>query len=430
MHKTNMHKTKTLAPCALLLALCGVHAQAQTDGSKPAPSNLNNAEYPRIHSDLRVTFRIRAEGAQKVSLRTGTGPLENGVNGLGGSFDLVKGQDGYWSVTTPPVVPGFHGYSFNIDGVGVNDPASDTVWEGNRPSGGIEVPEPGVDFYLPKDVPHGEVRARWYKSGITGETRRMLVYTPPDYDTNLKARYPVLYLQHGGGQNETTWTKPGYANFILDNLIAAGKAKPMILVMVSGVVVEKGSQPPAPRGPVWTWSTTEHRIVPPPGVSETLRPRAYQDGWTVPRPNNPYERSIVSEVIPLVDSTYRSIPDAQHRAIAGLSGGSRQAAQVGLAHLDKIAYVGVFSRPPLPEFDVKTMYGGIFAHAAETNKKIKLLWFGAGTAEEGIWVYLKQTREALDTAGIKYTYVEYPGLAHEWQIWRKNLNDFAPLLFR
>ena len=404
-----------------LFALCGIDCAAQTDASKPAPSNVNNAPYPRIHPDLRVTFRIRAEGAQKVSIRTGTGPLENGINGLGGNFDLVKDKDGYWSVTTPPVVPGFHHYNFIIDGAVVRDPASD---------GGIEVPEAGVDFYLPKDVPHGELRERWYKSEITGATRRIFVYTPPDYDTNLKARYPVLYLLHGGGENETTWSRSGYANFIMDNLIATGKAKPMIVVMPSWVVIEKGKQAPPPPGPVWSWSPEQNKIVPPPGVSADARPRAYQDGWRVPAANNPFERSMINELIPLVDATYRTLPDVQHRAMAGLSGGSRQTLQVALAHLDKFSYIGAFSRPPLPEFDVKTMYNGVFANAAETNKKIKLLWFGAGTEEKGIWVYLKETREALDKAGIKYTYVEYPGLAHEWQIWRKHLNDFAPLLFR
>jgi enterochelin esterase-like enzyme len=135
-------------------------------------------------------------------------------------------------------------------------------------------------------------------------------------------------------------------------------------------------------------------------------------------------------VIPLVDATYRTIPDAQHRAMAGLSNGSRQTMQATLAHLDKFSYIGIFSRPPLPGFDVKSMYGGVLANAAETNKKIKLLWFGAGTAEEGVWYYIKETREALDKAGINYTYVEYPGLSHEWQVWRKHLHDFAPLLFR
>jgi enterochelin esterase-like enzyme len=417
-----VQKTIKTVTSVLLIALCGAFCPAQTDSSKPAPSNLNNAPYPRISPDLRVTFRVRAEDAKKVTLIAGhPGPAENGLSGLGGPYELVKDQDGFWTVTTPPVVPGYHNYSFNVDGANLNDPASD---------GGIEIPEPGVDFYLLKDVPHGEVRERFYRSEITGTVRRMFAYTPPDYDANPKVRYPVLYLQHGGGQNETVWTRQGYAHFILDNLIAAGKARPMIIVMVNGSVIEKGQKPQPPAGPVWTWSVKEHRIVPPPGVPETQRPRAYQNAWMVPAANNAFERSLMNEVIPLVDATFRTIPDAQHRAMAGLSNGARQTMQATVAHLDKFSYIGVFSRPPLPEFDVKTMYGGVLANAAETNKRINLLWFGAGTAEEGVWYYTKETREALDKAGIKYTYAEYPGLSHEWQVWRKHLNDFAPLLFR
>jgi enterochelin esterase-like enzyme len=417
-----MRKTIKIIAGVLFFSLCGIYCAAQAGASKPAPSNLNNAQYPRISPDLRVTFRLQAADAKKVILVTGhPGPAENGLNGLGGPYELVKDKDGFWTVTTPPVVPGYHNYSFEVDGANLNDPASD---------GAIEVPEPGVDFYLLKDVPHGEVREHFYKSEITGTVRRMFVYTPLDYDANPEARYPVLYLQHGGGLNETVWTRQGYAHFILDNLIAAGKTKPMIIVMGSGSVIEKGQQMQPPRGPVWTWSVKEHKIVPPPGVPETQRPRAYQNAWTVPAANNAFERSLVNEVIPFVDATYRTIPDTQHRAMAGLSNGARQTMQATLAHLDSFSYIGIFSRPPLPEFDVKTMYGGVLANAAETNKKIRLLWFGAGTAEEGVWHYTKETREALDKAGIKYSYVEYPGLAHEWQIWRKCLYDFAPLLFR
>ncbi len=428
-------KSGIMAPAVLFFLLCGSYCAAQGDDSKPAPSNLNRAPYPRIHPDLRVTFRIRAESAQKVWLRIGNGAPENGANGLGESLDLSKDKDGYWWVTTPPVVPGFHLYDLVIDGAVVADPSSD---------GGIEVPEPQVDFYTLKDVPHGQVRQLWYSSEVTGGTRRLFVYTPPDYETNLQARYPVLYLQHGGGENETSWTKPGGVNFILDNMVAEGKAKPMIIVMAYGHVVEKGKpatpfRGPGPGGPegtrppweqpVWRWSADQHQIVPPPGVAEDSRP-FFSEGWMEPEANNPFERTQVNEVIPLVDKTFRTIPDAAHRAIAGLSMGSRQAAQVGLAHLDKISHIGVFSRPPHPDLNVKTSYRGIFSGAAETNRKIRLLWLGAGKAEEGIWFYMKKTREALDAAGVNYTYVEYPGLSHEWQVWRKCLYDFAQKLFR
>jgi enterochelin esterase-like enzyme len=423
---------KPLAMALLFLFCVFCMAMAQ-DSSRPASTNARGAEYPRVHPNGRVTFRVLAPTAQKVQVAPGMTIRENnGLNGLGENpFDMVRDKDGYWTVTTPPAVPGFHYYWLLVDGVAVNDPSSDTFIGYSKPTSGIEVPEPGVDFYYPKDVPHGEVRERWFHSDITGDFRRICVYTPPDYDANPKARYPVFYLQHGGSMSETSWVRPGKANLILDNLIAANKAVPMIIVMSSGYAVEAG----APTGsvtqpPVWTWSPEKHDFIPPPGVSADFRPKSFQDGWTVPPPNNPFERVLVREVIPLVDKTYRTIADRDHRAMAGLSMGSRQTLQITLHNLDVFSYIGVFSRPPLPDFDIKTYYGGVLANGAGLNKRVHLLWFGAGTAEEGIWVSLKATREALDKAGVKYVYIEYPGLAHEWQIWRKSLYDFAPRLFQ
>ena len=191
-----------------------------------ATSNVGNAEYPQITADLRVTFRLKAPNAQKVQLRGGAGLVKDFI-------DLGRGDDGVWSVTTPPAVPGFHYYWLVVDGLTVNDPSSYTYFGWGRETSGLEVPEPGVDFYDAQDGrPHGEVQARWYHSAITGKWRRANVYTPPDYDQHPRTRYPVLYLQHGAGENERGWMEQGRANFILDNLIAAGKAKPMIVVVV------------------------------------------------------------------------------------------------------------------------------------------------------------------------------------------------------
>ena len=211
------------------------------DESKPASTNIGNAAYPRIHSDLRLTFQLKPPNAKKVQI------VGNFGLGKGGPWEMERGEGGVWTVTTPPVIPGFHYYKLSVDGVEVNDPASDTFFGTGRPTSGIEIPEKGVAFYHCKDVPHGEVRSRWYNSKVTGQTRHIMVYTPPGYDTDLKKRYPVLYLQHGGGEDETGWSKQGHVNFILDNLIAAGKAKPMIVVMEKGYATRAGVRQPAGR---------------------------------------------------------------------------------------------------------------------------------------------------------------------------------------
>ena len=317
---------------------------------------------------------------------------------------MTKGADGYWTVTTPPAVPGFHIYSIRIDGGYFDDPASEAVYESNQWATGVEVPEPGVDFYLAKNVPHGQVRQFLFYSKVMEQWRRIFVYTPSGYDENPKQRYPVLYLRHGGGQNETDWPRPGYANLILDNLIAAKKAVPMIVVMDTGYA-PRPAQPPAA-----------------PSTASIVRPAAESSPDTV--------STMITEEIPAVDANFRSIADRDHRAMAGLSGGSLATLTTGLRNLDTFSALGIFSRPPQDGFDVKTVYGGVFSDSAAFNKKMHLFFWGAGTAEKGIFNSVQATRTAFDAAGIQYTYHEYPGLAHEWQNWRKQLNDFAPLLFR
>ena len=385
----------------LVLALIGLGvcwAQSGND-SRPATSNVRDAQYPRIHSDLRVTFQVKAPTAQKVQVvppEAGGGP-----GGLGTApYDMVRDKDGVWTVTTPPVVPGLHYYWLLVDGVAVNDPSSDTYFGFTKQTSGVEVPEPGVDFYHAKDVPHGAVRAEWYHSKITGLWRRAHVYTPPDYDTNLKARYPVLYLQHGGGEDETGWTKQGRANFIMDNLLAAKKAQPMIIVMDCGYATKPG-EPAAP--------------------AEGGRPAAQPEH---------FPEVLIGELIPLIDAKYRTMADREHRAMAGLSRGAGQTLQITLANLDKFSYIGSFSGGALGTFDLKKSYNGVFADVAAFNKKVHLLWLGAGTAEESHVVSSKAAHEALGKAGIKHVLFLSPGTAHEWQTWRRDLNEFAPVLFR
>jgi hypothetical protein len=211
----------------VVLAVLALRAQTE-DGSSPATSNVSGAKSPRIFPDRRLSFTLKAPDAHRVEVAGG--------DGLGkGPFPMTRGADGVWSVTTPPAVPGFHYYWFILDGVQVNDLGSETYFGYGRETSGIEVPEPGVDYYEVKQVPHGEVRIKWYFSKTTGEWRLAIVYTPPDYDKSVKTRYPVLILQHGAGENETGWTRQGRANFILDNLIAEGRAKPMIVAMDRGL---------------------------------------------------------------------------------------------------------------------------------------------------------------------------------------------------
>jgi enterochelin esterase-like enzyme len=362
---------------------CGLVWAQAGDDSKAATSNVPGAQYPRIQPDLRITFRVNASAAQKVQVKPGGDGLGNGP------YDMVRDDKGVWTVTTPPAAPGFHYYFLLVDGFQCNDPGSQTYFGWNTETSGVEVPD-RVDFYGAKEVPHGEVRARWYLSKITGQWRRAQVYTPPDYDQSGSRRYPVLYLQHGSGENETSWVKQGRVSFILDNLIAAKRAAPMIVVMENGMVATKAGE--GGRG------------------------------------NGAFEEVVMNDLIPMIDATYRTVADREQRAIAGLSMGAGQAMQIGLGHLDKFAYIGSFSGG-VRASDPKTAYNGVLADAAAFRKKVKLLWMGAGIAEAASHQATQAWHEALEKAGIPNVFFECP-FAHEWQTWRYDLQDFAPRLFR
>ena len=363
------------------------------DEGTPATTNIGNSGYPRLHSDLRVTFRLRAPDAKKVQVFTNYGL------GSGGPWDMKRGDDGFWTAISPPVVPGFHYYALIVDGVQVNDPGSDTFFGTGKPTSGLEIPEKGVDFYHAKDVPHGEVRSRWYNSKVTGQTRHIMVYTPPGYEADREKRFPVLYLQHGGGEDETGWTRQGHANFILDNLIAAGKAVPMIVVMEKGYAARAGAKA-GPGGP---------------GKFDF----------------SPFEDVVLKDLIPMIDSTYRTIADRDHRAIAGLSMGAAQATRIGLTHLDTFSAIGAFSG--VGKVDPKTAFGGVFADPAAFDKKVNLFYLHSGTAglDARIHPSAVSLYEALQKAGTKHVvFRDVQGLGHEWQTWRKALYDFAPRLFQ
>jgi enterochelin esterase-like enzyme len=376
----------------LAILICGSVCALAAADSVPAPSNIPGAEHPRIAPDLSVTFRLKAPNAKQVKLEGGTGLVKEPI-------DLARGEDGVWSVTTPPAVPGFHYYWFVVDGLKVNDPSSYSWFGWGRETSGIDVPEPGVDFYAAKDVPHGEVRTHWYQSKLTGRWRRAHVYTPPNYDRSPRTRFPVLYLQHGAGENERGWIEQGRANFILDNLIAAGRAKPMILVVDTGYAAYT--------------TNSQH--------TSTNRNSAATAA---------FEEVMLKELIPTIDVSYRTLADRKQRAMAGLSMGAMQTLNITLRHLDQFAWIGAMSGPPRQGFDVTTAYDGVFRDAAAFNKKVKLLWLGAGTAEARIHTNTLAMHEALQRTGIKNVFYSSPGTDHEWQTWRRSFHDFAPRLFR
>jgi enterochelin esterase family protein len=385
----------------MTVGLCPAQTTNETDAALPASSNVPGAKYPQIHSDRSVTFRFKAPKAQTVAVSVGK------------TYPMARDTNGVWTVRTAPLVPGFHYYWLVIDDAWVNDPASETFYGVSKQSSGIEIPEAGVDFYDVKDVPHGEVRERWYLSKTTGAWRRIFVYTPPDYDANREARYPVLYLQHGGGEDERGWVVQGHVSQIMDNLIAAQKAKPMIIVMEKGYA-RKAGEPEVP-------------LRPPTGTN--AMPCDFS------RMFNTLDEVFTKDLIPMIDTTYRTKPDRDHRAMAGLSMGGMQTFNITLNHLDLFGYIGGFSGAGGGfgggTFDAKTANNGVFADADVFNKKVHLVWLGIGTEEpKNMHASVANYHEALEKAGIKTVYYESRGTAHEWQTWRRDLKEFAPLLFQ
>lgn len=373
---------------------------------QPSETNVWGAEYPRVDSTGKVQIRVKAPDAAKVKLNFWSGP----------KVDMEKQPDGFWTITTPPLVPGFHYYVLNIDGVEVSDPNTHAFFGGGRPVSGVEVPEPGSSYYSIQDVPHGQVREVWYNSKVTGSWRHALVYLPPKYDEQLKIRYPVLYLQHGAGEDETGWVRQGRANVILDNLIAAGTCKPMIVVMAYGYAGRAGQPPPDFTGK--------------PFGSPEMR-KAMQDMAAA------FEDDVTQALIPYIDSNFRTLSDRDHRAMAGLSMGGMQTFQITLDHLDLFSYIGGFSGAGGMlvlgdrKLDPKTDYNGVFADPAAFARKVHLLWVGVGTAEpERMRAGLQRLHTSLLDANIQHVFYESPGTDHEWQTWRRDLKDFAPRLFQ
>jgi len=380
---------------------------AQGSGDfKPASSNVLDAPFPQVDSSSRVQIRFKATDATKVRVNFWSGE----------KADMEKQPDGFWTFTTKSMAPGLHYYTIVVDGAEVSDPGSTAYFGGSKWASAVEVPEAGADYYLPKDVPHGQVLEVWYHSSVTGTWRHALVYLPPDYDAQTKTRYPVLYLQHGGGENETGWIRQGKANFILDNLIASGSTRPMIVVMADGYASRAGYVVPDLTG----------KPFGSPEFTKVMQERM-----------SAFEDDMTQALIPFVDKTFHTIPGRDHRAMAGLSMGGMQTFQVTFDHLDLFSYIGGFSGAGNPflagnnKFDVKTAYHGALADPTAFAKRVHLLWIGVGTNEpERMKSGLESLHTSLDQGGVEHIFYESPGTDHEWQTWRRDLKDFAPRLFQ
>ncbi len=391
----------------ILVLLLTSFCCAQAPGDfHPADTNVWGVEYPRVDSTGRVQIRVKGPDATKVRLNFWSGP----------KVDMEKQPDGFWMVTTPPLVPGLHYYTLIIDGAEVSDTNSRAFFGGGKYTSMVEVPEPGSTYYSIQDVRHGAVREVWYNSKVTGTWRHALVYLPPDYDTQIKARYPVLYLQHGAGEDETGWIRQGHANFILDNLLATNNCKPMIIVMAYGYARRAGQTPPDLTGKPF-------------GSPEMMK--AMQNMAAA------FEDDVTQVLIPYIDSNFRTLSDRDHRAMAGLSMGGMQTFQITLNHLDLFSHIGGFSGAGGMlvlgdrKLDPKTDYNGVFADPTAFAKRVHLLWLGVGSKEpERMRTGLLKLHTSLQDANVQHVFYESPGTDHEWQTWRRDLKDFAPRLFQ
>ncbi len=370
-----------------LVLLFATFAAAQH--SKPAPTAPPAPLVsPEVHADGSVTFRFRAPNAQEVKVdREGAEPVL-----------MLRDDQGVWSVTTAPLAPDYYGYSFAADGARMLDPSNHLLVPNLlTPANAMHVPGPLSLPWELNDVPHGEIHHHFYKSAVAADDRDYYVYTPAGYDPVAKKTYPVLYLLHGFSDDASGWTAVGNANVIFDNLIAQGKAKPMIVVMPLGY----GTMEFPLLG--WdAWSRTEMRDVNFKKFSEAL----------------------LTEVMPRVEGEYRIAKEPNSRAIAGLSMGGSESLLTGLNNLDKFSWVGAFSSGGIPD-DFEKDFPAL---DAKVNQQLHLLWIACGT-EDRLIIINRNLREWLKTKGVRHTNIETPGM-HSWMVWRRNLAEFAPLLFR
>jgi enterochelin esterase-like enzyme len=392
--------------------LAGLPAFAQTnqpviEDFKPSSLNQSGKQYPQVNSERRVRTRVVAAQATNVLLD---------ISAV--KYPLAKGADGAWIGESGPQDEGFHYYQIWVDGLATPDPGSLFFYGASRWGSGVEVPAHDRDFYELKNVPHGEIRQVLFYSKSANTNLRCFVYTPPDYENNSSKRYPVLYLQHGGGEDETGWGAQGHAGLVLDNLIAEGKANPFIIVMASSYVpgAIMGTRAPAPaaaRGAA--------------GTNAPPRGGGFSFNFTA------FEHVLLDELIPYVDANFRTLSDQPHRAMAGLSMGGMQTHNITLAHLDMFSHIGIFSGGSIGPNEISDL--------AAFKQKVKLVFVGYGSREiepgavrgggrGGVGGDPKLNSEALKAAGVNCHFYVSPQTAHEWLTWRRSFYEFAPLLFR
>jgi enterochelin esterase-like enzyme len=411
--ETNM-KTAILS----FALLAGLSALAQTNDTvtedfKPSILNQPGQQYPQVNSQRRARYRIVAPQAQSVST---------------GRTVLTKGEDGVWTGTSQPMDEGFHYYHLTVDGGTFNDPGALNFYGSTRWESGIEIPAHDQDFYALKEVPHGRIQQVLFPSKVTNNiiARTAYVYTPPDYDKDVTKRYPVLYLQHGWGENEYAWWNQGRANLIMDNLIAEGKSKPFIIVMTYGLTNEgpgpggrnrggAGGTNAAPAGTNAIRAGTN-------AASAGRGPGGGGRGGANPfgAASAAFEAVLVGELIPYIDANFRTLTDQPHRAMAGLSMGGAQTKAITLKNLDKFSHIGLFSGGTINTNDVSNTPG--------FREKVKVVFASCGSRENAAGV--RANHEALNGIGLKNTAYISPDTAHEFLTWRRSLREFAPLLFQ
>lgn len=364
----------------------------------PSPNNQPGKEYPMVNSERCVRVKVKADDAKSVKLDIG-----------GVKYELTKGEDGFWTGESAPQDEGFHYYQLNVDGADVPDPSSLYYYGASRWGSGIDVPAPDQDFYAVKNVPQGQMRELYYWSETNQAMRHCFVYTPAEYDTNADKRYPVLYLQHGGGENEYGWPQQGRTAQIMDNLIAAGQAVPFIIVMDNG-----------------TWT------MPRPAAPQGQRPQGGRPAGGFGMPSNWADgiaNTFINDIIPMIDSRFRTIADAEHRAMAGLSMGGMQTKAIAFPRPDVFSNIGIFSGGTITVAEADAQPG-----FRETNKLV-FVSFGSRELENRVAGFgdgtdPKEETEDLAASGINAHFYVSPGTAHEWQSWRRALYQFAQLLFK
>jgi len=388
---------------AVLLALGAPGALAAKGGNRPivipsewenldaapAVSNIKGAQFPRVTQDGRVLFRFVAPSARRVEIR------------LAGNHPMTRTEDGAWWVLTPPIPPGFQYYSVAVDSVVFSDPASESFYGASRMSSGVEIPEPGVTFHETRDVPHGVVRVERYWSPNRKAWRRMHVYTPPDYESRPAGPWPVLYLHHGAGEDDRGWSQQGRIADILDNLVAAGRAEPMIVVMPDMYVSDQLG-----------------------GGYHSPGAHAFQDL---------YQKELFETIIPFMEARYHASPDAARRAIAGLSFGGGTTFRIGVRNPDRFSAVGVFSTSAFRGtdgaiFDVASVYPELLQTPQRYNNGWDMFYISSGEQDPS-YDYTVRTVQFLRERGLEVVSGSFPG-AHTWGVWRKAIHDFAPRLFK